>query len=97
MPPVEAVPGGTLSVSLVCSANGQCRRGSILARYLFTERLQVTSLPRLNMEQNLCCGGATPLTAICLDVFVRRETHLNGAGIVLQATLCAAFEQHPTN
>lgn len=96
MPGLEAVPGRTnwvLGVLCQCPMSG----GILLARHLFTQRLQVISLPRVNTEQNLCCWGATPLRTICLDVFVRRETRLNGAGVVLRATLCAAFEQHPMN
>lgn len=72
---------------LVLSANGPCQGASLLARYLFTRELQGTSLPHINMEQNRCCWDATPLRTICLDVFVRMETLINGAGIVPQATL----------
>lgn len=45
--------------------------------------------------ENLCCWGATPLRTICLDVLVRRETPLNGAGIVLQATLSSTPQINP--
>lgn len=85
---MEAVPG------VWCVP---CRSGSQPARYLFTQELQVSSLPHINTEQNRCCWGAPPLGTIRLDVFVRTETRLNGAAIVLQATLSAEFGQHPTN
>lgn len=66
---------------LPCSANGPCRgAGTCLPRT--PGHLSAT----INTEQNLRCWGATPLGTI------RLETRLNGAGIVLQATLCAAFE-----
>lgn len=56
-------------------------RAGLLVGSLFTWGLQVTSLPCINMQQRLCFCGEALLRIICLEVFVRMETCLNGAGV----------------